>query len=517
MNDQRITDRDIKAAFVARAAGAPNLDLAARISADAARTRQSRHFLVLPGLASQAATRLAWAAFLTALSVALVGALAFGVGSNPITSVVPSESPARSDAPIATRSADPSQPPSPSVEPAGEAVAEASDELFRLIVRSPASAYAPGQQIDVTADVIYVGPGDAETIYHAASPVGWRITQLDGPAAMEGGMDLPCLTTALDAEEPLRLPFQKAGGIDDTGPFTRAWFEEPGLQLPAGRWRITAEMNVALGDCAGAAHRLSAAIDLVVGQPTTEASPTATPSSSPGSPFVAAELRPDTIGRVVATDGLRVRTLPTVGETSERLEPMLDEGVKFYVVDGPVMADGYAWYQVDPYLNPRDEAGMPFGWVAAGSREGEPWIENYLDGCDSIYPSIEMLTSGPSQENLYCSLGQPPLELTGNLICDFGEFEGLSSGPEWLESDRYCLLRGPDWNIGYEGDTLRVWGKAATSLLDYGSPVDGQYTVIGHFDDPGAAECVSSDTAQDPAEAVLYCRMQFVVTEVGPA
>lgn len=365
MNDQRITDRDLRAAFAARAAGAPNPDLGERISAEAARTKQSRPFLVLPDFASQATTRLAWAAVLAALTVALIGVLAFGVGRNPITSVVPSESPTSSDAPIATPSTDPSVAPSPSVAPT--------------------------------------------------------------PSA------------------------------------------DPSVE------------------------------------------PSAPPSEEPaGSPFIPAELGPDRIGRVVATDGLRVRSLPTVGETSERLEPMLDEGVRFYVVAGPVMADGLAWYQVDPYGG---DQSFPFGWVAAGSREGEPWIENHLDGCDTVYPSIEMLGEQPRQESLYC-YGSDDLEFTGNLVCDFAEIVDGTTGPEWMEPDRYCELRG-------DGVAFGVVGKAATSLLDEG-PVDGPYTVVGHFDDPGAAECRQESpdihgNLPDPAEVVLSCRMQFVLTEVTPA
>lgn len=223
----------------------------------------------------------------------------------------------------------------------------------------------------------------------------------------------------------------------------------------------------------------------------------------------------DRIGRVVATDGLRVRMLPTVGEASQRLEPTLDEGVTFFVVDGPVMADGYAWYQIDPYGG---DVPLPFGWIAAGSREGEPWIENHLDGCDTVYPSLEMLVLRPSQESLYC-YGSDELEITGNLYCDFGDVEGLASGPEWLEFDRYCELRTPDWNV-HDGISLRVWGQAATNLLEQGSPVDGQYAVVGHFDDPGARECVADADVRpeaDPAEAVFHCRMQFVATAVTPA
>lgn len=250
--------------------------------------------------------------------------------------------------------------------------------------------------------------------------------------------------------------------------------------------------------------------------PSAEPSAPATPTGEPTpSPFVPADLGPDRIGRVVATDGLRVRTQPTVGESSQRLEPTLDEGTTFYVVDGPVLADGYAWYQVDPYGG---DAALPFGWIAAGSREGDPWIENHLDDCDSLYPSVERLGASAPQENLFCYGVVMPgeYELTGNLVCDFGDVEGLASGPDWIEPDRFCTLQAPGFTIE-DGVELRIWGRAATGLLDDGSPVAGQYTVTGHFDDPGASECVSADPAQDPAEAVLFCRMQFVATAVTPA
>lgn len=355
MNHQHVTDRDLKAAFAARAAGAPNLDLAARISAEAARTRQSRPFLVLPGFASQATTRLAWAAVLAALTVALVGVVALSGGSRPITGVVPSQSPGSS--------------------------------------------------------------------------------------------------------------------------------EEPGVSpSPA---------------------------------PTTPASPSASPTEEPsGSPFVPGVLGPDRVGRVVATDGLRVRSLPTVAEASQPREPLLPEGTRFYVVDGPVFADGYAWYQVDPYGG--DEP-LPFGWVAAGSREGDPWIENHLDDCDSVGVSIRLLHEQPAQESLFCYGQVMPgdIELTGDLHCELADVEGFVSGPEWLESDRYCSL-------GEDGVEIGVVGKPATSLLEQGSPVDGRYTVVGHFDDPEASECTSDGidvegNSPDPAEVVLNCRMQFVITEVTPA
>ncbi len=360
MNDQPLSDRDLQAAFAARASGAPSPDLAARISAQTARTRQSRSWFVLPAFVAGPAPQLAWAAVVALLTVAIIGALVMGVGRNDAPAVV---------APIVS--------PSPTVEPS--------------VALSPSAdpSVVPSPSADPSAEPTVAASGDA---------------------------------------------------------------------------------------------------------------------------FVPAGLGPDRVGHVVATDGLRVRTLPTVGGSSKPLEPMLDRNVPFYVVAGPVFADGYAWYQIDPYGG---DPSLPFGWVAAGSREGQAWIELFLDGCDTVYPSIEMLGTHAAQELLYCYGVTMPddYELTGTLFCDLGDVEGLQSGPEWVEFDRFCELR--------DGDTsFRVWGKPATSLLESGIPVDGRYTVVGHFDDPGSSSCTAAGQggdAPDPAEAVLFCRMQFVVTEVAPA
>ena len=379
MTHHKLSDDDLRAAFLARAGGPPSPELADRIRVATDATRQSRGFGIIPGLAAGNASRLGWAAVVAALGVALVGVLAFGAGRFAMTP--------------------PDGSPSPSV------------------VASAAPSAVPS-----------VGPTES--------------------------MD----PTVQPSAEPSASP---------------------------------------------------------------EPSPSAGPSQAPGdTPVIPADLGPDRIGHVVATDGLRVRSQPTVAEASELREPTLDEGVTFYVVAGPVLADGYAWYQVDPYGG---DPALPFGWVAGGSRDGEPWIENLFDGCDSIYPSLEMIASSEPQESLYCygsgHTGEPiELELTGDLYCDVGDVEGLAAGPAWVEFDRFCELRAPGWTVE-DGVSLRVWGPAATGLLEQGQPVQGRYTVFGHFDDPGASECRSGDFegAPDPEEVVLGCRMAFVATEVAPA
>lgn len=142
--------------------------------------------------------------------------------------------------------------------------AEDNDLVFKLVVRSPASRYAPGQPITVSSEIVYLGPKARETMYHASSPVGWTIEQLDGPARMGGGMDLPCLRTEVAAGAPHNVPFAKGGVPDDVGPFTRAWYQEQALRLPAGRWRIVAQLSVSLDDCGGEPHALVVPIEVLV-------------------------------------------------------------------------------------------------------------------------------------------------------------------------------------------------------------------------------------------------------------
>jgi hypothetical protein len=149
--------------------------------------------------------------------------------------------------------------------PAAPVVGEASDEAFLLVVRSPSDRYPAGQPIEVFAEVLYQGPKNVERVFHASSPVGWQIVQLDGDAVMGGGMDLPCLSTDFANNRPRRYDFEKAGVVEDVQPFNRAWFEDPALRLPRGRWRFVATLDVALGECGGEPHSLKAHIDLLVG------------------------------------------------------------------------------------------------------------------------------------------------------------------------------------------------------------------------------------------------------------
>jgi hypothetical protein len=251
---------------------------------------------------------------------------------------------------------------------------------------------------------------------------------------------------------------------------------------------------------------------------------TTTPEAAPSGaarPLDAGGLGPDTLGVVVATDGLRVRSLPTLGDQSERFEPTLPEGVRLYVVDGPVTADGYAWYQVQPYGAPEH---LPFGWIAAGSRDGGRWIERLPLGCDAVAPSAEGLATGEPLEQLFCSLdGEtrrtnapgPDTSFEGNVYCTIADDHwGTLSGPEWIDQLGYCELRT-------DRGSIRLSGAAITGVLEVSdsNPIEGRYAIVGHFDDPGARQCKAGEIEgieADPAEAVLQCRTFFVVTKATP-
>ena len=140
----------------------------------------------------------------------------------------------------------------------GPGMATAEDASFRLELTTPQATYSPADAIEPVARMTYLGPRAAETIFHAAYPIGFRIEEVGGPRLMGGGMDQPCLRTELAKGGSAVLPFAKAGSPDDPKQgFDRAWYEDPVLRLPVGHWRIVAYLDVFIGDCGGERHQLT--------------------------------------------------------------------------------------------------------------------------------------------------------------------------------------------------------------------------------------------------------------------
>ena len=93
------------------------------------------------------------------------------------------------------------------------------------------------------------------------------------------------------------------------------------------------------------------------------------PASPSASPIV---LRQGQVA-VTVSDRLRVRSEPRVSDDSIKYEPVLPIGTDLFVLDGPVSASGYTWYQVSP-VSFSELDGPGFGWVAIADKDGAPWV-----------------------------------------------------------------------------------------------------------------------------------------------
>ena len=147
--------------------------------------------------------------------------------------------------------------------------ATGSDALFTVTVSIPSAQVTATTAIEPVARFGYVGPLASVDVHHGAPLVYWSIHELGGQRAMIGGVDTVCLQSTLVAGQIAKQEFAKSGGISEdprTG-FDLAWFRQPLLRLPAGRWSISATFDGTLGGCGGERHQVSAAVEVdVVGQ-----------------------------------------------------------------------------------------------------------------------------------------------------------------------------------------------------------------------------------------------------------
>jgi hypothetical protein len=220
----------------------------------------------------------------------------------------------------------------------------------------------------------------------------------------------------------------------------------------------------------------------------------------------------DAVAEVVTTD-LVVRTEPgTDASTSQVLQPTLAAPQLLYVVDGPVAADGYDWYLVEPFApDYLPHQPVPHGWLPAGGRDGEPWIASTTLSCPPA--SLDASSRLSDVARLAC-YGNQALTLEGT----FGGWfvsDPVQTSPAWLAHSGCSLY--PD---GYQEDITP--GPAWLAMRLNEVPVDAQpgdrVRVEGHFDDPVARTCTTVPIAGEPVPipelVVLWCRTQFVATAI---
>lgn len=255
-------------------------------------------------------------------------------------------------------------------------------------------------------------------------------------------------------------------------------------------------------------------------------SPSASPSPAPAEAPSAA-IAVDTVVRTTVA-GLRLREEPTTGAASLGT---LSNGAQSYVVGGPVSADGYTWYLLSglglpqysgcagPMSTDPWECPVWFGWVSAGSPEGDAWLAENDPDCPS-WPEVvnHGIIPGVQRIAYLACFGDEARSLTGfyPLIPDDaglgGACAGVPDGLSWIA----C-------NLGYEHinpSQADPFGSGFVLSVDpqaVAMPDRGQWVrVTGRFDHPAADDCTFGEPA---LRSMLQCRAEFVVerAEVVPA
>jgi hypothetical protein len=246
-------------------------------------------------------------------------------------------------------------------------------------------------------------------------------------------------------------------------------------------------------------------------RPSTTPSATAQPTPS-GTSRVVGSLAPDGIAETVTTD-LVVRSLPEISDASVIDPVRMPIGFLAYIVDGPVGADGYDWYQVAPFpptLSDVVEDHPAFGWLAAAGKDGQPWIAPWDGECPQTNWDGMML----SQRFVALSCwGGAEITLEGTLRCDPSSQPG--GEPTWLWTVP-CRLIGPDYGDLLAGGIGLQFAPDVEAFPRGGTRV----RVAGHLDDPAAETCTLVPSPGGLAEAPhpelvrLWCRLAFVATEI---
>ncbi len=224
---------------------------------------------------------------------------------------------------------------------------------------------------------------------------------------------------------------------------------------------------------------------------------------------------------VTVSGNLRVRAEP--GLTGERYE-LLDKGTKVWVVDGPVVAADYEWFQVIvPGIDAGD--GMPrVGWVAASDHGGEPWLAKRALDCArpaslKVADVKALMAAGNTDGGLAC-YGSSPIRFQGTLSmsCGVAVHRGWAMTPDWLSGNAEVKLTIRNGNAV----VVAVPRPGLEIPVACGDTDPASYVFDGHFNDDESAACEAAmpDGAQPPNADVVapfWCRTTLVIDELTPA
>jgi hypothetical protein len=279
------------------------------------------------------------------------------------------------------------------------------------------------------------------------------------------------------------------------------------------------------------------------GSPTPSPSPSATVGTSgSGSPGATPSAAPTASGEapaegeiasddVVATtvDNLTVREAPGVDAAS--LGTLEADAISF-VAGGPSDADGFRWYLVSGLgLPPNSGCTTPetepyscpiwFGWVAAASEAGEPWLVEHEIACPEEPYTAENLALGRTALERLACFGSQPITFRGYWpeIPDDAGLGGACLAQD--EPSGWLLCQNTNYDAivideseDFGGIGLRV---SIDPESDVAMPERGTWVEVRiHLDDPAAQACDDAAQALDepdrPAEQyVLECRAEAVL------
>ena len=136
---------------------------------------------------------------------------------------------------------------------------------FVLEVRLPSQTVAAIDAIPVATTLTWTGaPGQGRIWGSGSGPVTFAIEEVGGGRrTMGGAMTADCAMRDFPAGVPTEIPFRKSGGWtgeDPNADFYAAWFKDPLLHLPAGRWKLTVSVGGYLAPCERGARAIEAAV-----------------------------------------------------------------------------------------------------------------------------------------------------------------------------------------------------------------------------------------------------------------
>ena len=211
----------------------------------------------------------------------------------------------------------------------------------------------------------------------------------------------------------------------------------------------------------------------------------------------------------------------------------LENGALSFVAGGPTDADGFRWYLVSGLGLPPDTgcAGEPetdpyncpiwFGWVAAASETGEPWLVEQDIACPEEPYTAENLALGRTAlERLSC-FGSDPITFRG-WWPEIPEDAGLGGACALQEEPSgWLLCQNINYNLILADDTEEFFGIGMRVSIDPATdaamPERGTWVEVRvHLDDPAAQSCGEDANAESELEAeqlVLGCRAEMVLEE----